>query len=338
MVQMKDIAKALNVSLSLVSKVLNDRMGTTAARPELVTRIRKTAKKLGYRKNYSAAGLRHGRHSAFGLFIHKLGLASSGLTENFITGISGAAGEMHQKQILNFFEDAEQFRDQAVNINRGMVDGLIVAGVAHPELVKDLLEIREMGIPVVTVNQEQLHESLPNVVIDQVAIGFVATEHLIRQGCRRIAHLKVINERFEGYKAALENGGLDYDPQLVYERQSSGPEDGTSYLYQFGEKGIGDLIERGVEFDGIFTQSDEQAMAALNILHFRGVRIPQQVRIVGCDNSPYCGFTVIPLSSVSQDYREQGDLAVRMLMDLIDGKKVESATVRPKLFVRKSSE
>ena len=332
MVYLKDIAERVGVSVSLVSKVLNNQLGTTMARAELVKAIRTTARDMGYRKNYSAAGLRHGRHNAFGVFIHRQGVAGSGLVENLLLGISDASNERRQKQVLNFFDTAEEFRDYSQATHRGLVDGLIIGGIAHPDLTEDFNALAQSGMPVVTIFDHK-PEGLPfaNIGLDQPKIGALATKHLIDQGCKRILHIKVHDYRFNGYKAALAEAGIEFEPLLVY------PCDPDDFSYAAARKAIRRKMSEGVEFDGVVAQCDEQAVAAMNALLEMGRKIPDEIKIIGCDDAPYCKFSLVPISSVSQNYRARGELAVRMLMDVIDGKEVTSITVEPELQLRASS-
>ena len=121
MVYLRDIASRLDVSVSLVSKVLNDRLGTTAVSPAVIRSIRETAKEMGYRKNYSAAALREGRHHAIGIFLHRTGVTGSGLLEDLLDGALFEAHARHQKQLLNFFETADDFRQLREFAHRGMI-------------------------------------------------------------------------------------------------------------------------------------------------------------------------------------------------------------------------
>jgi len=332
--RLEDIAVRLNVSRSLVSKVLNQRLGTTVVRPELAERIRQTAEELGYQKNRSAAALSKGRHGAFGVLIHRTGTASSGLIENLLQGISREANDRHQTLTLDFYETNEQFHELTDIARRGVIDGLIVAGVAHPEVTEHLLNWSRGGMHVVTLHNEPLHESIVNVGIDQIEVGYIATKHLIDRGCRRIAELMVADDRHDGYARALREAGLPYAPALVKDVESPEP---TPYARKYAVSGLKALLESGVAFDGLFAHCDEHAMDAERVLLEAGLQIPRDVKLVSIDNAPYCDLGIVPITSVSQSYTKRGRVAVELLLELIDGRKVESLDVAPDLVIRKSS-
>jgi len=108
MASLKSTAEDLGVSVSLVSKVLNNRLGTTCVRPELVEKIHEAADRLGFRKNMSAAALRRGRHDVIGVFVHRFGMTGSGIVEAMVDGIASEAMKSHQKQLLNFFNTTDE--------------------------------------------------------------------------------------------------------------------------------------------------------------------------------------------------------------------------------------
>jgi len=332
MVSLKDIAAELNVSVSLVSKVLNGRLGTTGVRPELGGVIRRKAREMGYERNASAVALSRGRQDVLGVFIHRLGMAGSGIIEDLVDGISEAAREAHQKQFVNFFSTVAEFAELSRVAHRGMMDGLIVGGVRHEELVPHIQEISRSGLPVVTLYNTVLHESLPNVGMDQREVGGVATRHLLMSGCRRIAHICNIQERFEGYKAALAEQGVPFRPELVWEAPSS------EFSHTLGAQAVRQLSEAGIAFDGLVAQSDQEAVGGINELFRMGRRVPEDVRVIGIDNAPHCEFARVPLSSVSQRFGERGREAVRMLLKQIEGRHVPSLELTPILCPRRSSE
>jgi LacI family transcriptional regulator len=333
---LQGIAQDLNVSVSLVSKVLNNRLGTSRVSAVTLEAIRERAKGVGYRKNHSAAALANGRQNVIGVFLHSIGCEGSGLIQSMVEAIAEQASKHDQRLLLQFYRTQEEFSRMRRWMHRGVMDGAIVAGLPHRELTHSLLEIQRGGVPIVTFLDVQLDPSLINVSTNQTAVGQVATEHLIAQGCRRIAHIRVMEERHQGYKAALSVAGLEYRPELVFDPHLVNII--ADYEHPAGDAAVGHFLKQGLEFDGIVAQSDQQAVGAMHALVRSGRRVPEDVKIIGVDNSPFCGFSLIPLSSVSQEERLAGRRAVQMLMDLISGKMIDCAEVCPVLHVRRSSE
>ena len=110
-----------------------------------------------------------------------------------------------------------------------------------------------------------------------------------------------------------------------------------AYDHIAGSNAVKYFLDNKIAFDGIVAQSDQESMGAVNTLLQFGVKVPEQVKIIGIDNAPYCEFARIPLSSVSQQFQERGILAVEYMMKMVDNKSVQSINVEPKLFIRESS-
>lgn len=327
MASLKDIASELDVSPSLVSKVLNDRLGNTGARPATIQAIQDKARQLGYRKNLSAVALRAGRQHAIGVFVHRHGRSGAGLIESLLEGISDQARAENHRLLLHFFQSADEFRSLRNDIHSGTMDGLILAGVAHTDLKEDITRFKQMGIAVVTIHNQNVAGAVPNIGMSQVEVGRAATAHLIERGCRRIAHLKQEAGRYEGYRQALHDAGIPFDPALIFAEKGN-------FAGELGAKAVESWLANRVAFDGLFAPCDEQAVEALNALMRARISVPDQVRVVGVDDAPYCRFSAVPLTSVSQRFRERGREAVRLLLSDTDvaATSVDFApTLRPRL-------
>ena len=331
MATLVDIAGKLDISVSLVSKVLNDRMGTTGVRPELMESIRNTAKEMGYQRNSSALALRQGRQNAVGIFIHSFGRPGCGNVDSLLQGVSVEAKLRNQRFILDYFVEADEFLAFGDFTNKSVMDGILIGGLPHEELMEHLLALQASGMPVVTIFDKQIDARLPNVSFDQVEMGRMATDHLIQQGCRKIAHIVDFEDRYEGYCKALLENEISLDENLVFR------EGDAVFTYDRGCRAVEYLLNSKTEFDGVVAQSDEEAMGVLNTLFAKGLRVPENVRVIGMDNAPYCNFARTSLSSVSQSGSRRGRIAFDMLMALIDGKSVDSMTILPRLFARNST-
>jgi LacI family transcriptional regulator len=256
-VSLRQIADEVGVSVSLVSKVLSGRMGNTGAQAAKVAAIHKTAAELGYRKNLLAHALRTGRQNVLAVCVHRHGEPGSGIVEEMVAGIAAEAVTHRQRLLLHYYETAEEFRKFAPELQRNAADGVIMGGLGHPELIRDLDSVHDRSLPIVTIHDEQLAPSFPNVGMDQVEVARLATRHLIEQGCRRIVHFKVTEPRYEGYRRALKEAGIALDSALVIECEL--------YSYTAGVSATRKLLESGAEFDGIVGCSDHHCAAALNV-------------------------------------------------------------------------
>lgn len=131
---------------------------------------------------------------------------------------------------------------------------------------------------------------------------------------------------------ALREAGIRYDEKRVYNHLQ-----GSDYSHTTGEIAIRTFLERGVEFDAVFAQSDQEAVGCIRALQLANIRVPEDVLVIGVDNAPYCEFVRIPITSVSQRLMERGEKAVEILMKLINGKKTGSINFEPLVIPRLST-
>ncbi len=337
-VGLRHIAEDLNVSISLVSKVLSGRLGNSGANKDLIEAIHKRAGELDYRKNHLAAALRTGRQNVIGVLVRRHGSVGSTIVDDMVGGIAAAAMRNGQRLMLQFYESTEQFGDLSRGLRKNVVDGVIMGGLPYPELMPHLVKIHASGVPVVTIHDRQMNSEFTNIGLDQVDVIRAATLHLIDDcHCRRLAHLWIRGEatdlsavRYQGFLAALKERNLPLIPELVVEVPGFG--------YDSGLNAGKFLIERGVPFDGIVGQSDEHAVGALNALFLAGKKVPQDVKITGVDNAPICTCSIVPVTSVSQEFRTRGEMAISLLLKALTGTASPSVNFKPVVHIRGSTD
>jgi DNA-binding LacI/PurR family transcriptional regulator len=335
-VGLREIADELSVSVSLVSKVLSGRLGTSGANAEKIRAIHAKARELNYRKNLLAEALRTGRQNVFACMIHRHGAPGSTIVDDMVGGISEEASGIGQRLLIHYYENSDEFLRFLPLIHQNSADGLIVAGIPHREVVSDLHDMHSRGLPIITVHDVDLDPAFCNVGLSQVEVTRLATLHLADKGCRKIAHLRVrpgttnlAEDRFQGYREALKERQLEQSDRRVVLVED--------FLYESGRSAVKKLIETKVDFDGIVCQSDQQAVAAVNYLSGLGRKVPAEVKLIGVDNAPFCQFAIVPLSSVSQEFRERGREAVKLLARKLAGEEITSVQVPPVVWVRESS-
>ena len=332
MASLKDIATALDLSIPLVSKVLSGKMGTTGCSEANRLAIQAKAKELGFRPNLLARALRNGRTGSIGVFIHPLGSPGSDLIERLLMGLSAQANALGQRLYLSFYETDREFSQLFAKTARAEIDGLLVTGVAHPELINLYKEIEESGIPVITSykNSDASGDNI-NIYCNDFQVGYLPTRHLLENGCRKIAHIRSMESRYQGYLKALEEHGIKEDPMLVYNAIEHFDTDTGREAVRFWNK-------KNIELDGLVAESDNQAFGAITELQALGKRVPEDVKVFGVDDSPICSLSPVPLSSVSQQVEEVGARAVEAIMQRIDNKTVVSEKIEPILRLRASTE
>lgn len=329
---LQDIASALDVSPSLVSKVLNRRFsGRSSASQAMSGAIFAKARELDYRANSNALSMQLGRQDAVAVFVHDHGVPGSELTSRTVKAVARRAALLHQRLMLQYYSLPEEFSELAAQAHPSTVDGLVLIGIALRQPSDALENLVRRRLPVVTVYDHAIHPQFPNFGLDPGAIARSAVAHLAEQGCRRIAllgtHLGAA--RRQGFLKALAEAGLSVEEALL------APQPGLTA--DVGEETVRAWLAEGRAFDGVAAFSDQLAAGAINALTRADVRVPEQVKVVGVDDSPFCEFFPVPITSVSQEVALRGDLALDALHRLIRGECVGSSAVAPKLRVRASS-
>jgi len=338
MASLKNIANSLDLSIALVSKVLSGKMGTTRCSEATKKAILAKAKEMGFRPNPLARALRSGRTGTIGVFVHTLGSPGSDLIGRLLMGLSKQANALEQRLCLSFYQTDKEFLRQFTIAARSEIDGLLVTGVLHPELIAFYKEIEKSGIPVVTMfrNVDSTAISV-NIYCNDFQVGYLPTRHLLENGCKRIAHIRVLEPRYQGYLKALQEDGLEENPALVYCATSDHPDHSDYFGTEAGRQAVRFWIKNNTEFDGLVAESDCQAFGAVTELLAYGLRVPEDVKVFGVDDSPICTISPVALSSVSLRVEEVGACGVDAILQLIDQEPVESKAVQPVLSLRAST-
>jgi LacI family transcriptional regulator len=235
--------------------------------------------------------------------------------------------------LLTGVEDAERHFVQDLMRHQPM-DGLVA--IMPDGMLPYVDELADQGLPVVVVDDRGHRPNIPSVEIGNEAGAREAVEHLLRLGRRDIAMITgdpfaYSRERLEGYRAALREASVAFRPGLV----AAG---GDAMDTQGGAKAVESLMASRVSFDALFACNDEMAIGAMDVLRRVGVRIPEDVAVVGFDDIPAASLACLRLTTVRQPLYEVGCLAQRKLIGLLRGSEVEFRTVVPTtLVVRESS-
>jgi len=332
-VTMKDIAQELGVSIGTVSKVLRDHPDISAETRE---RVRKRMRELNYRPNLAARALVTGR-------THTVGLVVPDLVHPFFGEVAGGLSKLLRKKgysliIASSDEDVELENRAIDQLLARRVDALIVASSQRDAAF--FHQIEKQKTPLVLIDRRPEGSRANFVGVDDEEIGRIATEHLIEMGCRRIAHIggpgiSTAIGRLTGYRQALERHGLAAGPEYVIGRDHvDEASDATGY------EAMKQLLGLQKAPDGVFCYNDPTAMGAMQAALEKGVRIPQDLALIGAGNVRYAKFLRVPLSSIDQQSGEIGDRAAKLAVRLIEAKtrtKPGTILLDPKLIVRESS-
>lgn len=337
-VKIKDIAAELGVSNSLVSKVISGNLGTTKVRHELQEKILKRAKELDFRPNPLSSALKRGRFGAIGLLVHPIGVPGSELFDKLLKGVCQELNNHGLRLWLQFFEESDEFIEFCNQEIYRSVDGLIVAGVPHPETHSLIETLNRDGLPLLTSFRRHAVPGIANITYNNYLQGKLATQHLIEKGCQRPAFFCVSeedDERKKGYLDAMKEAKLAVNDKLLLNPQKVSSTE--TFSFKAGRQMANQLLKQKIDFDGIVSQSDQQAIGAINVLREQGVQVPDQARVIGVDDSPVCTASTLELSSVTAEMNTIGHELIKRLVAYIDGEKPESLEVVPQVIEREST-
>jgi LacI family transcriptional regulator len=328
-----DLAQQLNVSVSTVSRALN---GHSAISEATIKRVTALAKELGYQPNHLAAGLRRGRSSLLGVVVPHI---DGNFFSQVVKGIEAAASKAgYHVLICQSNEDVAHERENLETLMNAQVEGIMVSLSRTTREFQHFEKVRQRDIPLVFFDRILAGHQVNAVVIDDRAGGYQATRHLLEQGYRRIAHLggpqhlNIYKLRRQGYEDALREYGIPIEEELVI-FGSMDMEDGRT--------GIKQLLALPQPPDAVFSGSDFSAAGALQVLHERGLRVPQDIGLVGFSNELFSRLMVPMLTSIDQHCELMGRSATRLLLQIMQEQSQHAApqhiVLQPDLFVRASS-
>lgn len=328
---MAELAKLANVDVSTVSRALND---SPLVKEETKRQILDIAAETGYAVNASARNLRRQSSEAIGMVIPLRPESGQTISDPFylemVGAVSQAASERGYDLIVSIPRDDETIAERRL-LQTGKADGLIVIGQAG--MAQRLSEIGPLARKVVVWGGHVGDTNYTLVGSDNIEGGRLAADHLLSQGRKRIlflgpVRLPEVQLRHQGFLMAHTEHGETWDESLALE-------------IEFGAKdafeSIRSLLDSDRRFDAIFAASDVLAMAALMALNGRGVRVPEDVAVVGYDNISQAGMATPSLTTIDQNIERGGQLMVEKLLAQLHGETTQSELTPTRLIVRESS-
>lgn len=314
------IAKELNIAPATVSRALSNHPAISFKTKEAV---QKTARRLNYKKNTIAASLQSGKTNVIGVIIPSVEISFFG---SVIHGIESIAN-LNGYNIL-IYQSNENMEHEAKGIETFLsarVDGILASISKNTMDFTHFLDAKARNIPLVFFDRTNDDLQLPSIVIDDFKGAFLATEHLIKQGYRRIAHItasehiSIWNTRLQGYKKALATYEIPFDPDLIYV---------GNLTIDSGKEAVKFFFEKPKPPDAIFAVEDFTALGAIKELKDRNIKIPQEVGIVGFANELFAEHISPALSSIDQQTVLMGKESIRLLLELITQKEIKKQTLR----------
>lgn len=329
----KEIAKRARVSIATVSRTIN---APHRVRPETARRVKKVLEEYDYYPNLTARALVTGRTNLIGLVVPNLVHSFFGeISQSLSRGLRESG---YSLVICSSDEDPQIERQTLTHLLSRGVDALVIATVQQEkEIFPKSVKPR---IPYVLLDRKVQGLSANFVGVDDENVGFIATEHLIEMGCRRIAHIggvqiSTAKGRLEGYKRALKKYQLPVDPEyVVVAKRMDESADSAGYYAAM------QLLGQNPRPDAIFCYNDPVAIGAMRAILENGMEIPRDVALIGSGNLHLDTALRVPLSTVDQQSDRIGQCAASLVMDLVGEEKLKqpkSILLVPKVIVRESS-
>lgn len=306
-----DLAEKLNYSPSTISRALNNHKSISKKTSQL---IQNTAREMGYRPNVLAAGLRNNKSKTIGVLIPTI---AQPFLSSLISGVEIAAKKAGYNVVIMQTHDSYK---EEVNLIQSMYDSRVSGVICSLALeTKDTSHFQvfmDRKIPLVFVDRVPKNAFAFRVIIDDYAAGYMATKHLISQGCTRIAHLttgsgfSVFNERKKGYIDALKEHNLPVDDSLVYKV--------NKVSYEIGEKESKKILNKKNPPDGIFAAVDILGIGALKCAKKMGLKIPEDLAIIGFDDDPISAIIDPSLSTISHPATKMGEISANRILEYSD--------------------
>lgn len=327
----KDIARDLNVSVSTVSRALR---GMPDVNPQTMKDILRHAEKIDYQPNMAALSLVKKQTQTIGIIVPNMDYFFA----TAIRGIDEAALEAGYTVMI--CQSNESYGREVVNTKRLMlssVDGLIVSLSSETNNVDHFRRVIQKDIPIVFFDRTSTDLNASGVVLDNAHGAEQAVTHLIEQGCTRIAllgsheHMSISSLRENGYREALKKEGLTIDDSLIFH---------CDFDQESAYRATVQLLGKRNPPDAIFAVSDRMALGAFLAVKEKGLRIPEDVAIVGFNDEPIMSLLTPKLSSVAQPAFEMGRRAARLFIEHIHAEvktDVETIVLKPQLMIRESS-
>lgn len=321
MVTLKDIAAEAGVSITTVSNVVHNKKSRVS--PARVAKIWEIIEREHYAPSMSARSLAKDHSSIIGVVTH-LTPQNAGSTmsdpflSSFVESLEKRTREEGYYLMIRSVEDACAL---VALSHSWQLSGLVLTGMFQDDFFDTVLQL---GVPFVLIDSYVDHPDVCRVGLEDEKGGYIATRHLLENGHRVIAFTSpsirpggVIEQRFLGYRRALSEYGIAYDPSLVFTQEISVEE---------GKK-LGHMLSARREITGIFASADILAAGIMSGLSERGVSVPQDKSIVGFDDNYLSQLTVPGLTTVHQDAEQKGSLAMGMILSQLRSEPIPEKTV-----------
>ncbi|MCS7003867.1 MAG: LacI family transcriptional regulator [Cytophagales bacterium] len=333
-VTLKDIARKLGLSTSTVSRALQDHPDISAKTKEAVQKL---AQELDYQPNMLALNLRKSKSNMIGVVVPEI------VNHFFSTVLSGMESVAYERgyrvMVCQSKESYEREKGDIQALVSSRVDGLLISVAATTTEYDHFERLVSKGVPFVFYDRVCRDFDVSTVEVDDHEGAFKLVEHLIQQGCTKIAHISgpksssIALERLKGYVAALATYKIPLDNSLIFQSDMS---------LQGGMEAAEQILSSGKEIDAIFGMNNLVTLGAFYKLKERGIQIPEEIALGGFTNDPLTCAVEPPITVVAQPGFEIGATAMRLLIERIEAiekqKNQEKITIPPPVHIKLKGE
>jgi len=326
MASVKDVSRLAGVSASTVSRVIR---GSTPVEESKRLRVLEAVERLNYRPNLIARGLRNRSGKLIGLMVPEI---MNETFAAFISHVEEACVKRGFTMILGNTHEDPAIEEKVVNNLVGMnVDGIIISGVSDASAVMGILKASR--VPVVGIDRALEDEQADRVLAGNREAGEMAASYFWHMGHRSLVcisgpeSIRLSRERLEGFAAFFAQRGIEVNHIS-----------GEKFDYESGIECVRRVLERGIDFTGIWAENDMFAIGAMRELQRQGRRVPEDISIIGMDDIKTAQMVQPALTTVRQPYREISETAVAFLLERIEkpGAAARRVVIAPELVIRDS--
>ncbi|WP_099366676.1 LacI family DNA-binding transcriptional regulator [Sphingobacterium sp. 1.A.4] len=335
-ITIKDIAKALNVSTSTVSRVLSNHPAISEATKKMVN---EKVKELGFSIDPIASSFRSKKTKSIGVICPRIDID---FHSKVISGIEDYAYKNgYQITIFQSQDNYKKEKEIVQMLESSLAAGLIICPGLETHRYEHLKKLKKANIPLVVYDRNATGLKTNKVMINDHEASFKATEHLIQIGCKQVAHISgdqsvgIFQSRLQGYKDALLQQGLTVQEELIKEAKHLSYEEGLELAQS--------LANSNMKIDGLVCANDYTAAAAIQVFKKLGFQIPKDIAIIGFSNYPISKVVDPQLSSIDDNAYSMGKVASKLLIQQIEDPDFEHTDyqeilIKTELILRESSD
>lgn len=331
---LKDLAEELNLSASTISRAI---AGHPAISEATKKKVQSKAEELGFAPNTIAASFRKKRTNSIGVIVPKIDIH---FHSSVISGIEDLAySKGYNVTIFQSKDSLDREKEITKILQNRLVEGIIVCISNETKTYSHFKKFMKFGVPIIFYDRVPSDFKANKIIIDDFGSAFKATEHLIEQGCQRIAHIAgnqnttIFKDRLEGYKSALKANKLPVDPKYIMPTKN--------LTYEEGADCAKSLLQLSQKPDGLFCSNDYTAISAIQIFQKNGLHVPKEIAVVGFSNYPISRVIEPNLTTVNDRAFQMGEAATNLLIRQIEEEdnpiEFETITLKTTLVVRESS-